>query len=317
MSLKTSGQPSSKGVTYGRRPYVQDTKDETYQDMMRKVPRSAIQAQVEQPESQMDKPYLNDDYQAMEHYNPPPYTMFGYPDLVWPKFPGPVPVGLSDIRLPKISVDLRPIPSAGGGLGSEYLYSGGGVPCMLSVYGPFYCSQNGAEWTDKINIRLIVANTTYMPSFSAFINNIKVTVNGKEYPRSNSYDTAESITTNVVGSIAHMWIVPPSTGWTIGDEVRVFIPDKYNLNQGVVLCRQNLTVHCFEACCPADTTFEWDTDNNPTTIASGGSADIYVQGGCPPYTYTVSGTGATWNNGGGAVVVSNNTNEQLDVAGGQ
>ena len=62
--------------------------------------------------------------------------------------------------------------------------------------------------------------------------------------------------------------------------------------------------------------FAWDTENNPSVIASGGNADIYVSGGCPPYTYSVSGTGATWNDGGGTSLESSNTNEQLDVAGG-
>jgi hypothetical protein len=61
---------------------------------------------------------------------------------------------------------------------------------------------------------------------------------------------------------------------------------------------------------------EFDEGNTPETITFGQYINVYVTDGCPPYTYTVSGTGYTWHENGLAELVSNNLNERLDCAGG-
>ena len=68
--------------------------------------------------------------------------------------------------------------------------------------------------------------------------------------------------------------------------------------------------------CPPAVPFEFDNDSTPDTITSGGSIDIYVTGGCPPFTYEVSGNGYTWNGNGSSSYKSNNRNEQLNCEAG-
>jgi len=68
--------------------------------------------------------------------------------------------------------------------------------------------------------------------------------------------------------------------------------------------------------CPPEVVFEFDDDSTPDTITSGGSIDVYVTGGCPPFSRSVSGTGATWNVSGTSSYSSFNRNEQLDLADG-
>lgn len=69
--------------------------------------------------------------------------------------------------------------------------------------------------------------------------------------------------------------------------------------------------------CPPEIDFEFDDDSTQDTITSGGSIDVYITGGCAPFTYTVtSGTGATWNASGSTSCSSNNRNEQLNLADG-
>ena len=68
--------------------------------------------------------------------------------------------------------------------------------------------------------------------------------------------------------------------------------------------------------CPPAVPVEFDNDSTPDTITSGGSIDIYVTGGCPPFTYEVSGNGYTWNGNGSSSYKSNNRNEQLNCEAG-
>ena len=90
----------------------------------------------------------------------------------------------------------------------------------------------------------------------------------------------------------------------------------YNI---VGICKHCLDIsdtNCCEECCPAEVTFEFDDDNTPDTIVAGNSIDVYVLGGCAPFTYAVSGTGYTWNANGTSSYQSENRNEQLDCAAG-
>jgi len=68
--------------------------------------------------------------------------------------------------------------------------------------------------------------------------------------------------------------------------------------------------------CPPEVIFEFDDDSTPDTITSGDSIDVYITGGCAPFTYEVSGTGYTWNGNGSSSYESSNRIEQLDCVGG-
>ena len=46
--------------------------------------------------------------------------------------------------------------------------------------------------------------------------------------------------------------------------------------------------------CPPAVTFEFDDASTPDTITSGGSIDVYVKGGCPPFVWGDAGTGYSW-----------------------
>jgi len=80
------------------------------------------------------------------------------------------------------------------------------------------------------------------------------------------------------------------------------------------VCWKAVEVSC--ACCPAKVTFEFDDDNTPLTIVAGNSINVYVLGGCAPFTYSVSGTGYSWSGSGTSSYESNNRNEQLNCVGG-
>jgi len=56
---------------YGRRPYI-STAEEDYKDMMSRWPSSAMDSYYSQPHSEYEKPYQEDDYHEMEHYDRPP-----------------------------------------------------------------------------------------------------------------------------------------------------------------------------------------------------------------------------------------------------
>jgi len=86
MSSKTkSGPPKSIGRDYGRKPYISSPEDH-YIDVMKRVTDSAMFNQALMKQSELKKPYVEDNYEEMETYFPGPF-----PDGFQPDFPGPVP----------------------------------------------------------------------------------------------------------------------------------------------------------------------------------------------------------------------------------
>jgi hypothetical protein len=65
---------------------------------------------------------------------------------------------------------------------------------------------------------------------------------------------------------------------------------------GKSICDYSPIIIRCEACqCPSGN-FAFDDSSTPDTIAPGGSISVYVSGGCPPYSWSVSGTGYTLDN---------------------
>lgn len=60
------------------------------------------------------------------------------------------------------------------------------------------------------------------------------------------------------------------------------------------VCVKTPSARCREICCPAETTFEYDT-GNPATVAREADATITVLGGCGDFTWSVAGTGFSFN----------------------
>jgi len=83
---------------------------------------------------------------------------------------------------------------------------------------------------------------------------------------------------------------------------------------GGSICEEEVTMWC--PCCPAAATFEFDDDNTPDTIVAGSNIMVCVNGGCPPFTYNVSGTGYTWNVSGTNQHTTDSRCAQLDCAAG-
>jgi len=81
---------------YGRKPYI----SKNYYEMMKRPPLAAIQNELKakygkfEPKSEFEKPYLSDSYEEMQHYQPPPFPNFAWPnwpEMQYPEFSGPMP----------------------------------------------------------------------------------------------------------------------------------------------------------------------------------------------------------------------------------
>lgn len=262
--------------------------------MMSRPPRRAMLDQSAAKKSVFDKPYLMDSYHEMEHYQPPPFPRLNLSKLVFPPFPGPVPQvgGLRRFKGGKFDHSLGP---------DSPLWGGFPTWCSITCHSPLYCDG------DIICKPNIYSGGEHSPKWEVFRNK-------------TPYKNWKPI------SGGGIRIIAPDEDWTSWPDADAdYVCVKYT-DAAENVCESGVGKKCpwyteaefvcYSRCCPADITFEFDTGSNPTTIASGGNVDIYVLGGCAPYTYTCSGTGATWNSNGSTVLVSNNLNEQLDLADG-
>lgn len=269
MSFSTKGKPSATGKSYGRKPYVVGPEGD-YTEMMSRVPRRAMEDQATIPRSQFDKPYLNDDYAEMEHFQPMPSTNFAWPDLVFPDFSGPVP---------DPNVDLSWVPKG----------AGGGIPCLMSLIGPMYCEPGAyPDWSYRGSIYLSLVNLNFLPSLGDFLDNVRVYINGSRY---------HNVTTGGSGrcGAGYLCIEKPPGGWVPGDKIYVDVKDAAKANFGQSLCSQVLIVACIEEACDCDSppegVFAFDDGSTSDTITPGSSISVYVTGGCPPFNWSVSGIG--------------------------
>lgn len=283
-----------KGKTYGRRPYIEGETG-SYPEMMEEIPRKAMLDQRWEKKSQFDKPYLEDDYHDMEHFQPPPTGRLNLSrfNAAWPggmggkgfpSFSGPVPTGL----------DLP----------------GGEAWCGLTLQPPANCIK------PVEGVLSIIHGFTEAELWSG----LRVYKNGA---RHRNYDFEGAVRPLRIYSDPDPdtkdcdWAVWPATM----DKIQAEIWTKNDDGVPVFRCKHKINVFCTIPavdCCTdlPDGAFTWNTSSNPTTIASGGNATIYVQGGCPPYTWTVSGTGAIWNGSGTSTLQSSFTSEVLDLADG-
>lgn len=304
--------PTPSEANYGRKPYVTSDKG-GQQELMRRPSRRSLLDQRLAKKSQFDKPYNEDSYPEMEHFQPPPMRPFD--DRVFPSFTGPVPTDVRDIEIPPSDISAggagQPTPLSGGN--NEWYSSGtGGVPCIVTVNGPYQCSETPADAFHVAHIFFLLFNLNYM-SNADFIKNTRIYHKGKRITDGKRIQIPGS-------GIDHISVAAPTEGWAIGDKLYVEVPDVNMQNFGMKLCSQSAVVHCFPDSCncdaPPEGAFAIDDDSTPDTIVAGSSIDVYVTGGCAPFTYVVSETGYTWNSNGSTTLESDNRNEQLDCAAG-
>lgn len=101
--------------------------------------------------------------------------------------------------------------------------------------------------------------------------------------------------TTLAGEILEMF--PGFYGWNTSRYILV----NPNIENHVILatftdgvghkCSTIVEQYCTPCNCnnPPEGAFAFDNDSTPDTIAKGGSIDVYVTGGCPPFTWSVSG----------------------------
>ena len=82
-------------------------------------------------------------------------------------------------------------------------------------------------------------------------------------------------------------------------------------------CIDIMDTNCCKECCPAETTFEFDDANTPDTIVAGDHISVYVSGGCPPFIFAVTGIGYTWHANGESSYETSGRIAQLDCADGE
>lgn len=278
---RDSSQPdiianTATGVSYERKPYITGDNDD-YIDQMTRVPRKAIEDQQERPRSNFDKPYISDNYPEMEQFQPPPIIPIPKPHFPQPPFNTPVPNAMDDW------------PESGG-------------ICKVILDGPFYCccesgKNNVTEherdycYADagmmQIPIDLTPKGGSSGDIVKTWLTSAIVTQNG-----------ARCITEYYEGGPTPLKIKPATDNFADGDVLELWI---YGANRKLS-CHQKIEITCFQdKCCdcinPPEGAFTFDTTNTPETIIAGSSIDVYVTGGCPPFTWSVTGTGYSFESG--------------------
>jgi len=309
MTIRTR-KPTPSYKDYSRKPYMEGDEND-YREMMTAVPNKAMINQRYEPQSEFLKPYLSDvPYSEMEHFYPPPFTNFAWPNWKFPEFSGPVPE------------DGEWEGDAGGEFGDRDTPRN---PCSFSLRQQ-YCSQVKAAGLDVADAAV---SGTKMPGgkypynaathFWSFEGVGKhLITNIRESPpmiRSNPFlDYSPQALSH---SIHFNWDTVKAKG---SDTCYVATTLCYNIRGVCKHCVDVFDSNCCETCCgedePPEGVFTFDDPNTPDTIVAGDYISVYVTGGCAPFTYAVTGTGYTWNGNGTASYESSNRDEQLDCADG-
>jgi len=243
-----------------------------YKDMMKRPVEAAIDQRLEErygkfeSKSTFKKPYGSDDYLEMEHF------YYKYPDYEW-TWPPPYPTEDED--------EYEPYP------GTDSCDH-----CIIT------CHDSGVNSDcDEDNVygscHVSVACCADTPNLSNCQQQYKWEVYGPP-ARVEHFKNAIG-TGDVRDGGSAIKIYPDWSQISVDD-------DKKEAEYIVVLtdglgnkCRDKLKIECKEECCPADTTFEYDP-NNAETMGQNDDIIITVLGGCPPFDWSVSGSGFTFNN---------------------
>lgn len=240
---------------------------------MTRPSRSAVEAEAPEnlrmPRSQFDKPYNNDDYQAMEYWMPNPFS------LTWP------------------DINLRFLPRGQSGVDWDD-WVDPGMSCFIICKSPGL--NNPCTDPVKCYWGIYGYEGNWLEFYQKAINMV-IRVNKHFHSEWRLYPTQPDPLrvypprdAGVAFGDAEWEANPPGPG----DNVSVEFWDK---ETGKLLC-QALVVNLScrgEECCGADdyVAVSWDEDSTPETCSAGGSIDLYVLDGCGPFTWAVSGAGAT------------------------
>jgi len=277
------GRPTTViNTSYGRKPYNSGEEGD-YLEMANVITRRAMEHQLESPRSQLDKPYLYDDYPDMEYE--------------FPKPPGiSIPTPLPDIPGITPQPDIDDIP-------------GVDLPCSMVVLSPFKCccdedpelENEDMRWECVARLGFMQIPMSYHPPIGASGDDIMeqwctaVTV---------LHNGSKAVTKYVAGGPHPLWIYPNEdvdglNKWHYGDTLYAFVYSTDSNGVPVLVCSRAWVVHCFgcvENCCEdlPDGAFAYDTVNSPGTMDDDDSVTIYVTGGCAPFSWSVAGDGLSF-----------------------
>ncbi|KKM93374.1 hypothetical protein LCGC14_1209020 [marine sediment metagenome] len=262
MGIRNKGRTTTTSTReYGRKSYKGSPK-QSYRGLFKAVTNYAMYERIVEPHSEFIKPYLTGgNYQAMEHFYPPPTTKFNqygwnsygnmsfngfnYPNLAGPEFSGSFP---DDTKL--------------GWIG--WYITGCSMDCPILIRG------------DACGTEICCTLTAFQPVSGAF-------VQGGDGVALTNYDAfkvcfkvaAETSQTSVVVGVATR---PKSRTHTKSGS-----------------CTQTIGIDCFDLCANP-TALTIDTGTTGETIAPGGTSTVAVLGGVGPYTWSDPGTGYSWDN---------------------
>ena len=251
-------KPKTTGRDYGHRPYMNSS---GYWDAMRRPTESQYDDRIKRPHSDDKKPYMEDEYPEMEYF----WTPYDPPNLV--------PPGIPDD--PRIPPNIPDNPSYGDDpeKEDEPEFTGciWGVPVGPSVLGKGDTTFHGIKVTETDLLKNIYVNYGPVELLST-------------YQQANA--CIGSLTPNCIVSAKALDSYDPNDYHRVGD---------YLLAQIVGVTRKGYTCawDLLVAVCPPDEELAWDWDNSAETIGQDDSVAIFITGGAPPFTWTVSGEGYT------------------------
>lgn len=134
------------------------------------------------------------------------------------------------------------------------------------------------------------------PVLCAVVRASEVTFLGKEYKLKAGVENGAAAEVDFGGTNVHpIRVLPPGGSWAVypeqdQDVVRVTATS----GSSGISCYDRHQVFCYAGCsCGTADTFEFDDDATSDTIDPGDSITLYVSGGCPPFSWSVSDKGYT------------------------
>ena len=266
-----AGAKKSHQADFGRKPYMYGLKRHSpksdYHDMMRELPLRAQMDQRLAKQSEFEKPYLHEDYQEMQYLWPGP------PGFMFPPF-----------DMPKFKI---PTAERWGGHG-----------CIIFCNSPMECNEP-VQCSPAIFQYWGLTRDRYKEL------SFKIKLNGSTH---GDYELHEQ-------AVFPLVINPPSVDNVFGPNYvkRWAMEAPYDVLTIVMkdgadnICTDELTVmpmDCPEAdVCDCDDVVEFSFNDTGTadTIVGGGSITVRVSDGCPPFDWSTTASGysfesaKTWN----------------------
>lgn len=259
--------PDGINRDYGRRPYISD---DEYQDQMRGGTDKARDNIIKLPHSESKKPYMDDEYPAMEYG----LTPFGF---------DPFDPGTWDD--PRIPID----PEIDGvewnddkGTDSKFLGCDFGKPSGPRIIAPGQSTWVGLAgssglWNStggRADDPVVALSISYGPA--------KLMTSIEEYSKCMSQENCAGIVSvRAIDPIDETKYGKDATGM-----YPVLIQARTRSGQSC-----SFMIWIEDKTCPPDVELEYDWDNSAETIADGATVTVFILGGQAPFRWQVSGDG--------------------------